>query len=320
MIRLPAVLLLALLVLLGQSGQAWATPDDAESEDTGLPLLRKSAQAGRLQSYSGTLFSTSGKVVRVSNSSGGMSVDRRAVDPATLEGGLLAPSEGMLRTLAANFQVLVAGGATACGRSARLVEALRSDGRPAARFWIDDVSGLLLRREVLDGSGRVAGAEAFVDVDIAVARDLPPAAAGSAPAVDSDALARLRAGGWQFPNLLPGRLELFDAGEAEGFLKLGYSDGLSVVSVFVQRGRLDEERLKGWRSQRSDGHTIWVRESAGLELIWASGGHVYTVFADAPADVVEAAVAGLPHEAEPGFWARLGRGADRVLSWVNPFA
>jgi hypothetical protein len=130
----------------------------------------------------------------------------------------------------------------------------------------------------------------------------------------------LFARGWRFPRALPGHLELFAADNTSpGYLYLGYSDGLSVVSVFIQSGVLDEERLRGWHAEQRSGHTIWIRDSAGQETIWASGGHVYTVFADAPADMVDAVVAALPHEPVPDLWTRLGRGANRLLSWVNPF-
>jgi hypothetical protein len=48
---------------------------------------------------------------------------------------------------------------------------------------------------------------------------------------------------------------------------------------------------------------------------------VYTVLGDAPDDVVQAVIAGLPHErAAAGVMSRLNRGADRVASWFNPFS
>jgi sigma-E factor negative regulatory protein RseB len=107
--------------------------------------------------------------------------------------------------------------------------------------------------------------------------------------------------------------------EGDGYVHLGYSDGSSVVSVFIQKGRLDIERLGNWHAQQRDGHTIWVQGSDGKNAIWSSGGYVYTVFADAPAEMAGAAIAALPHEAEPGLVERLTRGLDRVLAWTNPF-
>ncbi|MFI6508514.1 sigma-E factor regulatory protein RseB domain-containing protein [Streptosporangium sp. NPDC050855] len=344
MIRLPVTLLLAALMLLGlvTGGPAHAVrssqtgpPDDAESEDTGLALLRDAAIAGRTRGYSGTRYVTvwgasgSASVVQEVHNAPGVGLTVRAepsgltqsADPGTLAGGMSSPSETMLEVLARNYRVVDAGEGRACGRPARLVHVLRSDGTVAARYWLDRAAGPVLRRDLLDARGRIVHTAAFVDLTVRPAtparRTVPAMPAGG---LDLAEIPRLRAAGWHFPTALPGRLELFAAHRAAaGHVYLGYSDGLSVVSVFIQPGMLDEERLRDWHAERRNGHTIWVRDPAGQETIWASGGHVYTVFADAPADMADAAVAALPHEPVPDLWARLGRGAARVLSWVNPF-
>ncbi|MBB4937441.1 sigma-E factor negative regulatory protein RseB [Streptosporangium album] len=310
-----------------------APPDEAESEDTGLHLLREAAAASRARGYSGTQYVTTwgrfgavSSVLEVRNVPGeGLAVRAQPsglvqlVDPASPAGGMSAPSEVMLAVMARNYRVVTAGEGRACGRRARLVDVVRADGTVAARYWLDAAGGPVLRRELLDGQGKVVHAGAFVDLTLGPVRR----ASASVPdpgGFDLGELPGLRARGWRFPEVLPGRLELFAAHDTSpGYLYLGYSDGLSVMSVFVQSGVLDEEHLRGWHAQRRNGHTIWIRDSAEQEMIWASGGHVYTVFADAPADMVDAAVAILPHEPVPNLWARLGRGASRLLSWVNPF-
>ncbi|GHE29128.1 hypothetical protein GCM10017673_34420 [Streptosporangium violaceochromogenes] len=345
MTRLPTALLLAAVMLLGMAVgnpvHAAAPPDDAEGEDTGLSLLRRAAVAARTRGYTGTQYVTawgrSGSfslVLEVRNVPGqGLTVHAQPsgrverVDPGTPAGNMAAPSEAMLEVLARNYRVVQAGGGRVCGRPARLVRVLRPDDTLAARYWLDESGGPVLRRELLDGGGRVVHAGAFVDLtldpargDASPSRAAPPTPSPAAGGLDLAEVPRLFVGGWRFPGVLPGRLELFTAHAASaGYLHLGYSDGLSVVSVFIQPGVLDEERLRGWHPQRRGGHTIWMRDSAGQETIWASGGHVYTVFADAPADMVDAVVAALPHEPAPGLWTRLGRGAHRLLSWVNPF-
>ncbi|MGC5014716.1 sigma-E factor regulatory protein RseB domain-containing protein [Streptosporangium sp. DT93] len=353
MTRLPVTLFLAALMLLGPvaGGPAHADrssravpPDDAESEDTGLTLLREAAIAGRSRGYAGTRYvsvwgasGSTSAVQKVRNvPGGGMTVraepsgQEQSADPGTIEGGLSSPSETMLEVLARNYRVLDAGEGHACGRTARLVDVLRADGTLAARYWIDHDAGPVLRRELLDARGRIVHTAAFVDLTVqpaAPGRGAAPAtsAGSTAPAMTMGGLdlaetPRLLAGGWRFPPALPGGLELFAAHRAPaGHVYLGYSDGLSIVSVFIQRGALDEERLRDWHAERRNGHTIWIRDPVGQETIWASGGHVYTVFADAPADMAAAAVAALPHEPVPDLWTRLGRGASRVLSWVNPF-
>jgi sigma-E factor negative regulatory protein RseB len=164
-------------------------------------------------------------------------------------------------------------------------------------------------------------------------------AGGSARAVGPAAhaeggpdVSHLRDRGWTVPGVLPRRLKLFTAeehrrdgtpltGEDEeaAYVHLGYSDGTSVVSVFIQKGQLDAARLVNWHVRERFGHTIWVQGPEGKNAIWSSGDYVYTVFADAPEDVVDSAVAALPHESESGFWERLTRGVDRVIAWANPF-
>lgn len=150
-----------------------------------------------------------------------------------------------------------------------------------------------------------------------------------------DAL-QLRHAGWSFPDVLPGGLRLFTAEErrsdgrlepavaaadddSDDYVHLGYTDGTRVLSVFIQRGRLDVNRLANWHARVINGHTIWTQGSSGTNAIWSSGDYVYTVLANAPADVMDTVVDALPHEGEPGFWERLTRGMDRVLAWANPF-
>ena len=101
-------------------------------------------------------------------------------------------------------------------------------------------------------------------------------------------------------------------------LDLGYSDGLSVVSLFEQRGNL-AAKLTGWQKITVAGHVIYAAEPDQRSLTWSSRGMVYTVMADAPAQTVDDVVGVLPHDAPPGFWKRMSRGLSRLASWVNPF-
>ena len=99
---------------------------------------------------------------------------------------------------------------------------------------------------------------------------------------------------------------------------LAYSDGLSAVSVFVQRGWLPAS-LHGWHQTDLGGNRLYVTNQGEPDLTWSAGGFVYTVVAGAPAPTVAAVVNALPHQAEPGFWERIERGLRRLLSWINPF-
>jgi hypothetical protein len=99
---------------------------------------------------------------------------------------------------------------------------------------------------------------------------------------------------------------------------LGYSDGLSVVSVFEQHGHLPA-KLAGWEKTTVAGHVIYAAEPDQRSLTWSSRGMVYTVMADAPPQTVDAVVGALPHDAPPGLWKRMSRGFVKLARMVNPF-
>ena len=101
-------------------------------------------------------------------------------------------------------------------------------------------------------------------------------------------------------------------------LDLGYSDGLSVISLFEQRGNL-AAKLAGWQKITVAGHVIYAAQPDQRSLTWSSRGMVYTVMADAPAQTVDDVIGALPHDTPPGFWKRMSRGFARLASWVNPF-
>ena len=135
-------------------------------------------------------------------------------------------------------------------------------------------------------------------------------------------LLALRAQGWLVPPGLPGGLSLFTGAQTRTstgtVLDLGYSDGLSVISLFEQRGNL-AAKLAGWQKITMAGHVIYAAEPDQRSLTWSSHGMVYTLIADAPAQTVADVVGALPHDAPPGFWKRMSRGLARLASWVNPF-
>ena len=97
---------------------------------------------------------------------------------------------------------------------------------------------------------------------------------------------------------------------------LEYSDGLSVISLFVQRGTLAAS-MAGWQPLSLDGYRVYV---SGHSVTWAGRGEVYTMIADASPQTVAEAVAALPGGGQPGLVDRLGRGFDRLAHLVDPFA
>ena len=235
-----------------------------------------------------------------------------------------------VRILVENYSVKYAGTATTAGRRAHVVKMYAAKGVPAATFWIDKRSGVLLRREVFDAEGRTVRASAFVDIEVgrrSLPDHLPPMlATTTAQTLDEAQVAQLRSTGWDCPQQLAEAMTLFDVRsfDANGStgLHLTYSDGLSTVSVFQQRGTLDSSGLVGYDPVKFGGAVVHVRAGIPEQVMWSAGGIVYTVLADAPSQTVNQVVAALPHDTstDEDVVDRVGRGPGRVGSWINPFA
>jgi sigma-E factor negative regulatory protein RseB len=316
-----------------------------QSDPHALLLLERAVLAPATTAYSGTQFvsawgslGTTSALVDVEHLPGYGTVTRVATAPGVRGGSSFTPEQSgsadsdgaaaMLGPLARMHHVELAGTGTVAGRVVDIVLVRRpADSSVAGRFWIDREYGIVLRREVYDHAGRVIRASAFIAVTMgafAVPAHLPPMSAVPwQQRLQTVDLASMRDNGWHAPEELPG-LSLYDVRRtAEGgrtVLHLGYSDGLSNVSVFEQRGHLDASRLSGYTVRERGGVRVHERVGIPTELLWSSRGTVYTLVADAPPEVVDEAVASLPHDVdEPGVGARMGRGLDRVVAWFNPF-
>jgi sigma-E factor negative regulatory protein RseB len=325
---------------------SWAggVPSDARA----LALLERASQAPATVAYRGVQFvsawsergSTSlvvdvdhrpgyGTTVHTSatteNAAAETFVPDNGTEPSVIGGGTA------LQRLDSNYTIVMAGRRSVSGRAADLVEARwPGSGRPAARFWLDAATGLVLRREVYDENGRTTRASAFVEIVVgkpsSSQQHLPLAMAQAwSEKVDYSDRAAMNGRGWHCPDQLPGALDLVDArrgGDADApILHLSYSDGLAAVSLFEQRGRLDAGNLDGYRREEADGRVLYVRDGMPQRVVWSAQGTVFTLVADAPASTVDKVVAALPHDPVEGGggWDRLGRGFERVASWFNPF-
>jgi sigma-E factor negative regulatory protein RseB len=245
--------------------------------------------------------------------------------PALDEGGTLWVSPRLLRLMLAHYRIASAGQGRVAGRPAEIVDLRRPDGTLAARFWLDASTKLPLRRETYDYDSRVLSEAAFTSLQIG-RRSLgampDPAGQAWTGRLSQAELASLRARGWPLPRRLGGGLVLFatmhtstSSGEV---VELSYSDGLSLVSLFVQRGQLSTA-LPGWRRVTADGRAVFSLDPDERSLAWSAHGFVYTVIADAPPATIRQVVATLPDGNRPGFWTRMARGFRRLISWANPF-
>ena len=336
-----------LVLLLAGAGAIALTagPTLAEgpaTEADALTLLEKAARAARDVSYSGTQYVSSwsrdgerthlvtlthvpgqGTVVDVEPTVSGRDTAVSIADTPTVD-------IGTIEVLAQHYDVVRVADGSCAGRSTHVVEARRpADGSTAARMELDAATGLVLRREVYDRAGRLARATAFVHVDLRPRRVLPVRQGAliqppPSRVLDDDEVVRLREAGWRIPATLPHDLELYAVRSrtegGERVLHLSYTDGLSTLSLFVQRGRLEASVMKSWTPVKVGKAKAYAGGTLPQRMTWSGDGRVYTIVSDTTRDTVRAAMRRFPHaEESPGLLKRIGRGFARVGSWLNPF-
>jgi MucB/RseB family protein len=308
----------------------------------GLQLISQAAAACGSTAFSAILISRSwgpagarvaqaeiwhrpgGQTVAQPVSSPGGSVAGGEVSPPNSSVSVIISPEDFV-LLQSGYVLEYAGRGSADGRPAVLVAVERPNGTLAARYWIDGQTKLPLRRQLFDAHSRLVSDTSVTDLHIGPSSlsGMPPPAAlpGSQPLSQADVM-KLRARGWPLPVELPGGMVLFAASQttanAGPVVGLSYSDGLSVISLFVQRGDLPAA-LAGWQRIAIAGHDAYVTDDDDQTVAWAGDGYVFTVVADAPAATVDQVVDALPHSGPPGLWTRLGRGFRRLAAWANPF-
>ncbi len=337
---MPIAVLCVLLLTAGAHPEAFAIP--AEGEDDGMATLRGAAVAEGDVAYTAVRelhgpegTPPGGLDLRVVNRPGeGLAMaplgdeEQAFVVPAS--SALETLDERLLAMLEDTYRVVDAGEDELDGRSARVVEARRANTTVAGRFWVDGETDLLLGRAIYDEAGETAFSSHLTGLRL-VDEDWPEEALGGEPwgdAIDHPERERLRAQGWVLPEHLTWNLRLVDSRsksyEGRPVVHSVYSDGLSQISVFSQRGKLGEEYLSTDRNGYTGtgmggegvttGHeTIFGGDVGQYQSMWQADGFVYTVLADAPADLASSAVTALPGpEGDSEFWARVQRGLSRL--------
>jgi negative regulator of sigma E activity len=235
-------------------------------------------------------------------------------------------NEELLALLERNYRLSATRGTSVAGRSATLVTASR-DGSPlvAARWWIDDATGIVLWEETYDKSGALDLSFGFRSVSISradsILEHLPPrlAVPRTNTSLSLSSAAELSATGWSSSRKLAGlslvRLRTDRAGSPEA-VQLVYSDGLTTVSVFEQRGRLTTVPPASQWDATVGAH---IRSGASSVATWQSGDIVFTVVTDGSAGVLGDTVAALPHDGPkmPTTLGRIKAGWARILSDVK---
>ncbi len=226
--------------------------------------------------------------------------------------------------LVQSYDVAVVGPATLVDRRVTVIAASRG-GVLDARFWIDDATGLLLRREMYD-RGVLVRSTGFTSLDVTKGgffTHLPPELEQpSVSPVSMTSAAALNDAGWTCPGKLHGSFELSGLEHVDvggDVMRADYTDGLSTVSLFEQRGSLDPAAVAGFDSMPVGPTTVYVRYGLPTVAVWQSYDTVYTVVTDAPHDMAAHVIDELPHQASysAGFRDRIGAGLDRLGSLVG---
>jgi negative regulator of sigma E activity/anti-sigma factor RsiW len=263
-----------------------------------------------------------GSQVMVNNQTGQQLL--KGFSPALISSRVV--DDELLWLLERNFSLSGTRGARVAGRSATLVAATRNGSHSvAARWWIDDDTGIVLWQETYDKNGSVDLSFGFTSVSVSrrdtILEHLPPRLAVPRPSTSLtlSAAADLNASGWSCPRKLAGlslvRLRSDRAGNPET-VHLVYSDGLNAVSVSQQRGRLTDVP-KGTQWDATLG--AYVRRGASGVATWQSGEVVFTVVTVGAAGVLADAVTALPHDGSgtPTTLGRIKAGWARILADVK---
>jgi sigma-E factor negative regulatory protein RseB len=185
-------------------------------------------------------------------------------------------------------------------------------GTVVERVYVEDASGLVLRREVLAPDGSVARAVSFMRVEPRA--DEAPTPTTTTPKAGPRRVDDLD-GPYRDPSSAGDGYRLLGRWKhSDELAQLYYTDGVLSVSVFEQPGRLEWKRLpRGGEAVEFDGRRAQRYALPGGEAwVFERGGVVYTCVGDAPA----AEIAALADDVSRPDESRVERLARMV---VDPF-
>jgi hypothetical protein len=217
----------------------------------------------------------------------------------------------------------VTSGATVAKRPATQVAISRAGSTGVReRMYFDDATGMLLRRDQIDGRGRLVRRFAFVKltspqpVDGSGIDRLPKVNQQSRADVP-DELAKVP-DGLQAPKHIGRGFVLTGVySQPDGSVQLYYSDGLLGLSVFERTGELAWDELPaGGRAMELGGtRTRVYATSAGLAVVWESDGVTYTCVTDASLDEIRAIADHLANDDDPDVIEDIGRFVTAPFNW-----
>jgi sigma-E factor negative regulatory protein RseB len=309
---------------------ATAASADLTTSYQGTEQISQSGAAGRVEMVS-QVWHTGGGPTLVQTSAGPSSPAASSAAVFSSPEGVFGITKSLVALLGRHYVAVYRGAGTANGRPATVVELYRFDGSLAALYWLDRKTTVPLRRELFDTSEKVISEGSFTRVQFGAfavprftgaAQPQPQLAAQPAwvaAASPARFVASLSGRGWLLPDSLPGGLPLYAAASTQiaggDVADLEYSDGLYVVSLFIQRGTLAPD-MPGWQPVRMASRQAYA---SGHSVTWAANGLVYTMIADAPPQTVSEVVGTLTPGGSPGPLGRLLRGFDRLGRLLNPF-
>ena len=213
---------------------------------------------------------------------------------------------------------------TGPARVVRVVE--RESGVRRERLFVDEASGLVVRRETFDRDGDPVRVMAFTrlethDADV-VEPDEDDLEVERRALTPADTELR-REDGFLVPEELPAGYVLVEVHEVEDAvvptLHLVYSDGLYALSLYQQQGRLASSAVDGAaRLTADDGGHVWRWPgSEPRRVVWTGDRLTFTALTDAPTDELLTVVSGLPTSRTGSILDRLARGLSRVGEWLT---